>query len=173
MSSNKPVAGAPLPAMKIAKLGGGEIALGGPRENWTFLVVYRGKHCPKCKSYLNKLETKKSAWEEAGFDLAVVSADPEEKAAADVAEFGWTFDLGYGLSEDQMKDLGVYISDPLSAAETDRRFAEPGHFIVRPDGNLQLVDISNGPASRPDLDVLLDGIIFTIENNRPPRGTAV
>jgi len=34
------------------------------------------------------------------------------------------------------------------------------------------VDISNGPASRPDLEELLDGMIFNIDNNRPVRGTA-
>ena len=35
-----------------------------------------------------------------------------------------------------------------------------------------LVDISNGPAARPDLDVLLGGMQFSIDNNRPTRGTA-
>ncbi|MEO1364815.1 MAG: thioredoxin peroxidase, partial [Pseudomonadota bacterium] len=35
-----------------------------------------------------------------------------------------------------------------------------------------LVDISNGPAARPDLAELLDGMTFNIENDRPVRGTA-
>jgi len=35
-----------------------------------------------------------------------------------------------------------------------------------------LVDISNGPASRPDLDELLDGMRFNIDKDRPVRGTA-
>jgi hypothetical protein len=35
-----------------------------------------------------------------------------------------------------------------------------------------LVDISNGPAARPDLKELLDGMIFNITNDRPVRGTA-
>ena len=43
---------------------------------------------------------------------------------------------------------------------------------MRPDGKLMLVDISNGPASRPDLEELLDGMIFNIDNDRPVRGTA-
>ena len=91
---------------------------------------------------------------------------------ADKAEFGWDFDLAYGLSEPQMRDLGLYISDPLSEAETDTRFAEPGAFGIRSDGSLMLVDISNGPAARPDLDELLDGMKFNIANDRPTRGTA-
>ena len=105
-------------------------------------------------------------------DIVVVSADSLEKAQLDKAEFGWNFNLCYGLTEAQMRSLGLYVSDPLSEAETTTRFAEPGTFAIRPDGTLMLVDISNGPASRPDLDELLDGMRFNIENDRPVRGTA-
>jgi peroxiredoxin len=155
--------------MRFAALEGGDISIGGARERWSMLVVYRGRHCPRCKRYLNKLQAMLSQWQ-ALLDLAVVSADDHTKAAADLAEFGWTFPLGYGLSEAQMGALGLYISDPISEAETTTRFAEPGVFVVRPDGTLMLTDISNGPAARPDLNELLDGVRFNIENDRPTRG---
>jgi len=135
------------------------------------LFVYRGKHCPRCKRFLNKLNDVLAEWT-AVMDVVVVSADTEEKARADLAEFGWDFELAYGLTESQMRSLGLYVSDPLSEAETTSRFAEPGAFGIRPDGTLMLVDISNGPAARPDLDELLDGMIFNIQNDRPVRGTA-
>ena len=111
-------------------------------------------------------------FEEAGIDIVVVSADPEAKAAADLAEFGWSFPLCYDLSEAQMRDLGVYVTDPLSPEETDRRFAEPAVFGIKADGTVQLVCLSNGPAARPDLVELLDGMIFNITNDRPTRGLA-
>jgi len=171
MMNTKPEAGGALPQMSFPKLGGGTLSIGGATERHTLLVVYRGKHCGRCKKYLATLEGLKSDWEEAGFDLVVVSADPREKAKADVDEFGWSFDVGYDLSEEQMLGLGVYISDPLSPDETDRRFAEPGIFCVRPDGVIQLVCISNGPAARPELNELLDGMKFNIAHNRPARGT--
>lgn len=171
MPSPKPVAGAPLAPMPFHKAGGGMLEIGGPRENWTLLVVYRGKHCPRCKKYLNILDAMRGQWADAGFDIVVVSADPEVKAAADQAEFGWRFDLGYGLSEAQMETLGLYVTEPLSPNETDRRFAEPGTFVIRPDGSLVLAAISNGPSARPELSELLDGMIFTKDNDRPPRGT--
>ena len=135
------------------------------------LFVYRGKHCPRCKRFLNKLSAMLPQWQ-AVLDVVVVSADTHEKAAADLAEFKWDFDLCYGLTEPQMRALGLYVSAPLSDAETTGVFAEPGAFGIRPDGTLMLVDISNGPAARPDLDELLDGMTFNIENNRPERGTA-
>lgn len=171
MPTPKPVAGTVLSKMSFPKLGGGELSIGGTKENWTLLVVYRGKHCPRCKKFLNNLNAMRDKWTEAGFDICVVSADTEAKANADQMEFGWNFELGYGLSEEQMGTLGLYVTEPLSDAETDRRFAEPGVFVIRPDGSLLLIALSNGPSARPDLAELLDGMIFTKENDRPPRGT--
>ena len=171
MQNHKPQVGKPIPHMTLSHVDGSIHTIGETSQRGTLLVVYRGKHCPRCKRYLNKLEAMLNDWT-ALLDVVVVSADTLEKAQTDQAEFGWTFDLCYGLTEDQMRALGLYISDPLSEAETTGRFAEPGTFAIKPDGTLMLVDISNGPASRPDLDELLDGMRFNIENNRPTRGMA-
>ena len=171
MSHSKPNVGVPMVPMTFSKLGGGEVTVGGQKDRWSILFVYRGRHCPRCKRYLNQLSNALADWTK-HMDVTVVSADTEDKALADQKEFGWVFDLCYGLSEAQMRDLGVYVSDPLSDAETTSRFAEPGTFALRPDGSLMLTDISNGPASRPDLVELLDGMVFNIENDRPVRGTA-
>ncbi len=171
MPTPKLTAGAILAPMTFPKLGDGELTVGGLKENWTLFIVYRGKHCPRCKKYLNILNEMRADWQAAGFDIVVVSADPEAKAQADLDEFGWGFELGYDLSEAQMHALGLYVTDPLSDAETDRRFAEPGTFVIRPDGSILLIAISNGPSARPELAELLDGMIFTKDNDRPPRGT--
>lgn len=171
MPTPKPIAGSILEPMSFPKVGGGSLTVGDKRDNWTLFVVYRGKHCPRCKKYLNILNDMKNQWNDAGFDIAVVSADTEEKAVADQAEFGWNFDLAYGLTEEQMSTLGLYVTEPLSPSETDRRFAEPGVYVIRPDSSVLLISISNGPSARPELSELLDGMIFTKDNDRPPRGT--
>ncbi|MEP1198873.1 peroxiredoxin family protein [Tateyamaria sp.] len=171
MINSKPRVGAPIGEVSWSTTSGGMVSVGQAKDRWTMLFVYRGKHCPRCKRFLNKLNAVLPAWQ-AVMDVVVVSADTAEKAQADKAEFSWDFDLCYGLSEPEMRALGLYVSDPLSEAETSTRFAEPGAFGIRPDGALMLVDISNGPAARPDLEELLDGMIFNIENNRPVRGTA-
>lgn len=171
MTTAKPRADAPMPEMQFSTVAGGTITVGKPKDRWSMLFVYRGRHCPRCKKFLNKLNAALPAWT-AMMDVAVVSSDTEEKARADAEEFGWDFDLAFGLSEADMRALGLYVSDPLSEAETTSRFAEPGAFGMRPDGTLMLVDISNGPAARPDLEELLDGMTFNITNDRPTRGTA-
>lgn len=172
MTTNRPRVGEQIEALSFPAIeGGGSITVGNPKDRWTTLFVYRGRHCPRCKRYLNKLNDTLPAWL-SEMDVVVVSADTKEKALADRQEFGWNFDLGYGLTEAQMRSLGLYVSKPLSEAETTHLFSEPGTFVIRPDGSLMLADISNGPAARPDLEELLDGMKFNIANNRPVRGTA-
>jgi len=169
--SYKPSAGAALPSFSATRLDGSPMTFDGSNGQWFLLVVYRGKHCGRCKKYLNKLESMQGDWHKAGFDILAVSADSTEKANSDQKEFGWTFDMACGLSEPDMTKLGLYISDPLTPDETDRRFAEPGIFCIRPDNTVQIAAISNGPSARPDLEELLDGMIFTIDNGKPARGT--
>jgi len=171
MTTERPRVGAPIGRTSFSALDGQTIPIGNVKDRWTMVFVYRGRHCPRCKKFLNKLNAALPAWL-AEMDVVVTSADTAEKAAADRDEFGWNFDLCYGLSEAQMRMLGLYVSAPLSEAETDTNFAEPGAFAIKPDGTLMLVDISNGPAARPDLDELLDGMIFNITYDRPVRGTA-
>ncbi len=172
VTTAKPNVGAKVEETRFSIVGrAGAIAIGQPKDRWTMLFVYRGKHCPRCKRFLNKLNAALQNWLDV-LDVVVVSADIETKAAADKEEFGWEFDLCYGMTEAQMRSLGLYVSSPLSEVETTGLFAEPGAFGIRPDGTLMLVDISNGPAARPDLEELLDGMKFNIDNNRPERETA-
>ena len=172
MTTPKPAVGAKIDEISFPIVGSDNmVSIGQLKDRWTMLFVYRGKHCPRCKRFLNKLNTVLPAWS-AVLDVVVVSADTEDKATADKAEFGWKFELAYGMNEIQMRSLGLYVSSPLSDAETTGLFAEPGAFAIRPNGTLMLVDISNGPAARPDLEELLDGMKFNIDNDRPERGTA-
>lgn len=170
MQAPKP--GQPLPRITLNLTDGSTKDLGAPTGEWQVLVVYRGRHCPRCKTYLTKLDGMQAAFAERGAKITLASADPIEKAEADVAEFGWTLPCAYGLSEKDMSDLGLYISDPASPTETDRRFAEPGLYVTNADNLLHVVGISNSASCRPDLDVVLDGIRGIQTKNLPIRGMA-
>ena len=99
------------------------------------LFVYRGRHCLRRRKFPNKLNDALVSWVSV-MDVVVVSADTRDKALADKAEFGWKFNLCHGLTETQMRSLGLYVSEPLSDAETTGLFSEPGAFGIRPDGSL-------------------------------------
>ncbi|MDQ3510481.1 MAG: redoxin domain-containing protein, partial [Pseudomonadota bacterium] len=122
--NHKLAAGSAFPDMSFARVGGGQI---NPSEGsgWRMLVVYRGKHCPLCKRYLDTLEGLRGDYAGAGIEVMAVSTDPTEKASAEVAEQGWSFPVGCDMSMDQMTALGLYVSSPRSPEETDRPFSEP------------------------------------------------
>lgn len=176
MTHKKLTAGAAFPTMTIPRLGGSSITLGQPENghDWQMIVVYRGKHCPVCTSYLKELDSLLADFNALGVDVVAVSADPAEKAQAQIELIRPSFAVGYDLNVDQMRQLGVYVSNPRSPEETDRQFSEPGMFVVNADGNLQIVDISNAPFVRPELAKLVGGIGFirNPENNYPIRGAA-
>jgi peroxiredoxin len=163
-------AGDQMPRLTVATVAGGDMDIAA-MPGWRMLAVYRGKHCPLCKKYFKTLTGLLGDYAAAGVTVMAVSADPKEKAEADVANEGWTFPVGYGLTIEQMQSLGLYISEPRSPQETDRPFPEPGLFVINPEGRIQIVDISNAPFARPDLATILMGINFAREKGYPIRGT--
>lgn len=168
--SLKLTAGAPMPAITLPMVDGGEVSTGGS-GGWRLFVVYRGKHCPLCKTYLKTLDGLRDDFAAAGVAIAALSGDPEEKAMAEVREEGWQFPVGYAMSVAQMRELGLYVSEPRSPQETDRPFPEPGLFLVNPSGQVQIVDVSNAPFARPDLTGILRGAKMIQERQYPIRGT--
>lgn len=171
--STKLTSGGALPAMSLPLVGGGEATLGRPTQpgRWQVVIIYRGLHCPLCNRYLARLEKLSEGFAKANAELIAVSGDPIEKAQAMVANNELTFPVAYGLSIPQMKELGLYISDPRNPEETDRPFAEPGTFAVNGDGRLHLIELSNTPFNRADLAELLDTVEWIQENDYPIRGT--
>lgn len=169
--SSKVEAGTLMPEIALPKVGGGTVQIGGSGR-WQLVIVYRGKHCPLCKKYLARLQELKPDYDASDIEVIAISTDPREKAEAQVEALGLSVPVGYDLSIAQARDLGLYISNPRTPQETDAPYAEPGAFLINPDGRLQIIDISNAPFSRPDLAALLPGINFIREKNYPIRGTA-
>ncbi len=175
MSSFKVFAGQPFPQIEVNTVNGKKVVLGQNSDPgvWQLVVVYRGKHCPLCTSYLKELNEVIPQLKELNVEVIAVSADPIEKARIQLAQVNPNYEVGYDLSIEQMQSLGLYISHPRSPEENDRPFAEPGLFVVNEKGLVQIVDISNAPFTRPELKTLIMGLKFIRNpaNNYPIRGT--
>ncbi|MEP6739537.1 MAG: redoxin domain-containing protein [Caldimonas sp.] len=169
--THRPLAGAPFPSFGFETLAHGRIEFD-TLDGWNMLVVYRGRHCPVCKTYLKTLNTLLDGFSEAKIGVYAISADPKERAAAEARDEGWRFPVGYDFDVKDMRRLGVYVSEPRSPEETDRCFSEPALFVLNPERCLQVVDISNAPFARPDLTGLLKGLKFVQAQQYPVRGTA-
>ncbi len=173
--TNKLHAGSTFPALPVQSLDGEAVDVSKPQGNadWHMLVVYRGRHCPLCTKYLNQLEGFVGRLRDNGVSVVAVSGDSKAQLESHIEKLEVSFPLYFGLSVEQMQELGLYISVPRSEKETDHLFAEPGLFVINSNGEVQVVDISNNPFVRPELEALVSGLdwIGNPDNNYPIRGT--
>lgn len=169
-------AGVLFPEITAHSLTGETIKLTDITDNsadWKMIVVYRGKHCPLCTKYLNEVEKYKQQLLNNKIEIVAVSADTQEQLQEHKTQLNISFDICYGLTTEQMQELGIYISVPRSERETNHLFPEPAMFVVNNEGLLHVVDISNNPFVRPELQSLVSGLdwIRNPQNNYPVRGT--
>ena len=173
MKQQKILAGSPFPTIAVQGLNESAKDIGKPSggADWKMVVVYRGRHCPLCTKYLNKLEAYTTPLREIGIDLEAVSGDSRSQLESHLEKLEVSFPLYYGLTIEQMQQLGLYISYPRSDKETDHPFAEPGLFVINAEGTVQVVDISNNPFVRPDLEQMYSGLHWIRSHDYPIRGT--
>lgn len=158
------------PDISFKLMTGETIQLGANAGRWTLLIVYRGDHCPRCKTYVAKLHELVPGYAERNVDIYLASTDPEHVAKRTIDENNWTLPVAFGLTNAQSQQLGLYLTDQDASAELDGQYAEPGMFLINPEGLTQVIATSNSPSVRPDLEVVLDGIIGTQDRNLPIRG---
>lgn len=175
MKNAKLHAGAEFPALPVFGRDDSRIDISKPTgdSDWQMVVVYRGRHCPLCTKFLNSLAGFRQRLLDNGIDIAAVSGDSKGQLEEHLDRLDVNFPLFHGLTIEQMEELGLYISIPRSEEETDHNFAEPGLFVINTDGKVQVIDISNNPFARPDLEALVSGLewIRSPDNNYPIRGT--
>lgn len=166
----------PVPALAVPTLGGPTWTLGERRpEAFTMVVVYRGLHCPICGIYLKDLDSKLQAFAERGVDVIVLSTDDEARAVEAKAKWGLEhLTVGYGLAHEVAEAWGLYFSRGIgktsSGVEEPPVFAEPGLFLVRPDGTLYFGSVQTMPFARPAFGDILKALDFVLQRNYPARG---
>lgn len=164
--------GTQVPALDVPLVGGGRWSLEEQAgERFTIIEFYRGLHCPRCARRLKEIDTRLDELARHGAVFLALSTDTEERARRAVEEWGLAnLAVGYGVSIDEARRWGLVISESIAEKEP-YPFCEPGLFIVRPDGELYLSYITTAPFLRPDYDMLMECLEFTIRRDYPARGT--
>lgn len=159
------------PELEISLVNGGTWKLSSQKpENFTMLVFYRGLHCPVCKSYTEELQTLKEKYEALGVNIIALSMDTEKRAKISKTEWAVAdIPLGYGLTEAQAKEWGLFLSKGIKDAEPEL-FSEPGLFLIRPNNEVYYVALNSEPFGRPHLRSFIKSIDFVINENYPARG---
>jgi len=161
----------PSPSLTAKLTGGGSWSLGTDKPAaYDMIVIYRGLHCPICKTYLGELESKLPEFEKRGVNVIAISTDSQERANKAKAEWGLTnLRVGYDLPIETARAWELYISSSIREGEPPQ-FSEPGLFLVKPDGTLFFSSRTSAPWGRPPLDQMLRGIDIATERKMPARG---
>ena len=165
-----------VPALSVPTLAHGRFTLNAPApERFTLVVFYRGLHCPICAKYLLELGRLLPEYAKRGVEVIALSSDDAERAKA-MADKLKAPDLkvGHGVPLADARKWGLYTSTSRGKTsigiEEPPLFAEPGVFIVRPDGTLYYGAVQTMPFARPHFDELLAAIDFAIDKDYPARG---
>ena len=165
-----------VPALQVPTLAHGDFSLADDAsENFTLVVFYRGLHCPICLKYLLELGRLQPEFEKRGVKLIALSSDDAERAQAMADKLNAPdLRIGHSLPLTVAREWGLYISASRGTTsigiEEPALFAEPGVFIVRPDGALYYGAVQTMPFARPHFDELLAALDFALAKNYPARG---
>ena len=165
-----------VPALTLPTLDHGTFdVLNDASERGTVICFYRGLHCPICANYLTELEKRTADFAKRGVKTIAISSDGEQRTR-DMADKIGAKDLrfAYDLALDKAREWGLFISagrgkTSIGIEEPDL-FAEPGLFMVKPDGALYYASVQTMPFVRPHFSELVSALDFAIEKNYPARG---
>lgn len=162
-----------VPKMDLPLVGGGRFTLTFEKPAvFTMIVVYRGLHCPICRTYLRDLNEKIGDFDAAGVGTVAVSSDAAERA--EKAKADWQLDklrIAHDLPIEEARKWGLFVSHGISDKEPPE-FVEPGLFLIRPDNTLYAASIQTMPFARPSFSDVLGAVQFVTKNNYPARGEA-
>ncbi|MDE2014700.1 MAG: AhpC/TSA family protein [Alphaproteobacteria bacterium] len=162
-----------VPGLDLPLVGGGRFLLREEQPaSFTMIVVYRGLHCPICKTYLRELNDKLSDFEALGVKVVAVTSDVADRAER--AKVEWGLDklrIAYDLPVELGRKWGLYVSRGISEKEP-AQFVEPGLFLIRPDNTLYAASIQTMPFARPHFAEVMSAIQFVSKNAYPARGEA-
>ncbi|MEM1405939.1 MAG: peroxiredoxin-like family protein [Bacteroidota bacterium] len=161
----------PAPELSFPLLGAGDFNLKEQKpEHFSLIVFYRGLHCPICEKYLQQLQELFPEFEDRGVNVVAVSMDSEKRARLARQKWGITkLTIGYGLSEQQAKDWGLYLSKAVKEGEPDQ-FSEPGLFLVDNANKVYYSAINSNPWGRPYLPSFVKAVDYIIRSGYPARG---
>lgn len=168
----------PVPALELETVGGGNWSLAAQEpRSFTMVVFYRGLHCPVCRKYTAELNAMIGDFDRRGVSTMIASTDSRERAEETKLKWGLSaLAVGYGVTIDKAREWGLYVSSgrgtTSAGVEEPPLFAEPGLFLVKPDGTLYWASVASMPFARPHFGEIAQAIDFALSKDYPARGEA-
>ena len=123
------------------------------KDNWSILLVYRGRWWPFCNQQLADFQSRIGEYEERKIKIVAASADKHEEAQKIIERRKLTFPIAYGLDAKEFAAMtGAFF-------DANGGFLHATGFILKPDSTISEAVYSTGPIGRftaPDSLLLID-----------------
>jgi peroxiredoxin len=163
------------PKLTVRSAKGGDWSLHESKAPRMVLIdFYRGLHCPRCKLHVLDIKSKMARFNDRGVACIAISMDDQARAEQAIAAWGLDdLDVGYGMTEQQAGDWGLYLTDSINDREP-RRFSEPAIVMVD-TRNWEIYGAVYGtnPFNRVHAADILEGLDAMLARDYPPRGSVV
>src|SRR5262249_53630632 len=152
--------------LAVPLVGGGRFDIDKERpEHFTFVVFYRGLHCPICRTQLGELETKRPEFAKRGVNVVALSSDTAERAERAKQEWqSANLRLRYGPDLAVARAWGLSISAwrcmSSTGVEEPALFSEPRAFLVRWGRTLSLASVQAMACAGPHFSCILAAFGF-------------
>jgi peroxiredoxin len=165
--------GTPVPDFAVDLVGGGRWVLREQKpKRFSLISFYRGRHCPRCHLHILDMKSKLARFADRGVEPIAISMDRKDRAEDSMQAWGLEgLSVGYNLSEEAARSLGLYLTDSINEREP-RRFSEPAVMLILPDQQLYSVVYATNPFNRIHFSDVLEGLDAIAARDYPPRGTA-
>ncbi len=109
----------PAPQLEVKLLDGSTWRLRDAKPaTYEMIVVYRGLHCPICRTYLGELEAKLPEFSKRGVDVIAVSTDRRDRAERAKTEWGLSnLRVGCELPIASAREWDLFISRAIREGE--------------------------------------------------------
>ena len=169
----------PVPRLAVSLVGGGRFDIAAENaQRFTFVVFYRGLHCPICRTQLGDLEAKLPDFAKRDVTVIAISSDNAERAERSKREWKLpNLRVGFGLDLRVARAWGLYVSTgrgtTSAGVEEPALFSEPGLFLIRADHTLYFASIQTMPFARPHFADILGAIDYVVAKDYPARGEVI
>ena len=140
----------PAPELSIDLVDGGRWNLAEHDDHtYVLLAFYRGRHCPICGTHLAELAALRDRI--SALDTFAIAVSMNDRTLATSSQTDWEvggLPIGYGLTEQQARQWGLYLSTAIRPTEPDL-FCEPATYLVEcASGTIYMAAVQSSPHLR-------------------------
>jgi peroxiredoxin len=100
-------------------------------DSWAYVMFFRGGWCGYCLRHMALVQEQFRLLNRLGVQVIAASTDSEAVARKTISDNGFTFPIGFGVTEEDISAIGA-VQDERQG----KPIVQPAEFILKPGGEI-------------------------------------